>query len=163
MNQPAEASTLDALRNKAPKLVDAPIDYGVPAECTGFSVKLVWILAYGLLRRAFGDSGITPQRFSMLELIGRNPGLQQVQLGNALGLSRPAATLIIDFWQDRGCIERRSDQKDRRSFGIYPTTRGMDELARLRPLVLQADAALTSGLAESEIAELRRLMAKIHL
>ena len=164
MDMPVETSSaLDDLRRRAPKLTEATLDYGVPATCTGFSVKLVWILGYGLLMRAFGDSGITPQRFSMLELIGCNPGLQQVQLGNALGLSRSAATLSIDFWEQRGCLERRTDPADRRSFGIYLTDGGETELARLRLLVRQADEALTSGLDQGEIAELRRLLAKIHL
>jgi DNA-binding MarR family transcriptional regulator len=99
----------------------------------------------------------------MLELIGRNPGLQQIQLGNALGLSRSAATLTIDFWEVRGCIERRSDKADRRSFGIYPTAKGEAELTRLRRLVLEADIALTGALTDEETAELRRLLAKIHL
>ena len=161
---PADTSTpLDDLRHRVPKLTEATIDYGLLARLAGFSVKLVWILGYGLLMRAIGDSGITPQRYSMLELIGCNPGLQQIQLGNALGLSRSAATLTIDFWEDRGCIERRTDKADRRSFGIYLTAIGEAELIRLRKLVLDADKALTSSLTEEETAELRRLLAKIHL
>jgi DNA-binding MarR family transcriptional regulator len=161
---PADTSTpLDDLRHRVPKLTEATIDYGLLARLAGFSVKLVWILGYGLLMRAIGDSGITPQRYSMLELIGCNPGLQQIQLGNALGLSRSAATLTIDFWEDRGCIERRTDKADRRSFGIYLTAVGEAELLRLRKLVLDADKALTSSLTEEETAELRRLLAKIHL
>ena len=164
MDMPAAASSpLDDLRHRVPKLTEATIDYGVPATCTGFSVKLVWILGYGLLMRAFGDSGITPQRFSMLELIGCNPGLQQIQLGNALGLSRSAATLSIDFWEERGCVERRPDPNDRRSFGVFATAAGTEELVRLRKLVRAADDALTEGLTPDEIAELRALLAKIHL
>ena len=157
------SSALDEVRHRAPKLGEAKIDYGMLADRTGFSVKLAWILGYALLTRAFGDSGITPQRFSMLELIGCNPGLQQIHLGNALGLSRSAATLTLDFWEDRGCIERRADRKDRRSFEVYLTATGEIELARLRELVLESDLALTAGLTAAETAELRRLLAKIHL
>ncbi len=164
VDRPAQSLTpLDPMRHRVPKLSEAAIDYGVLAQRTGFSVKLVWILGYGLLMRAIGDDGITPQRFSMLELIGCNPGLQQIQLGNALGLSRSAATLTIDFWEARGCIERCSHKADRRSFGIYPTAKGEAELARLRRLVLEADTALTSALTDEETTEFRRLLAKIHL
>ena len=164
MDMAANASSpLDDLRHRVPKLTEATIDYGLTAQCTGFSVKLVWILGYSLLMRAFGDSGITPQRFSMLELIGCNPGLQQTQLGNALGLSRSAATLAVDFWEQRGCVERRPDPTDRRSFGVFLTSAGEAELARLRELVRAADDALTEGLSEDEIAQLRGLLAKIHL
>jgi DNA-binding MarR family transcriptional regulator len=164
MDMPADASSrLDDFRHRVPKLTEATIDYGLHTDCTGFSVKLVWILGYGLLMRACGDSGITPQRFSMLELIGCNPGHQQIQLGNALGLSRSAATLSIDFWEERGCVERRPDPTDRRSFGVFATAVGMEELARLRKLVRTADDALTEGLTQDEIARLRGLLAKIHL
>ena len=156
-------SALDAVRHRVPKLGEASIDYGMLAHRTGFSLKLAWILGYALLMRAFGDSGITPQRFSMLELIGCNPGLQQIHLGNALGLSRSAATLTIDFWEDRGCIERRADKSDRRSFEIYLTPHGEIELTRLRELVLESDLALTGGLTAEETAQLRQLLAKIHL
>ena len=156
-------SALEEVRHRAPKLGEAKIAYGMLANRTGFSVKLAWIPGYALLMRAFGDSGVTPQRFSMLELIGCNPGSQQIQLGNALGLSRSAATLAIDFWEDRGCIERRADKNDRRSFEIYLTPAGEIELARLRELVLESDLALTEGLTAEETAELRRLLAKIHL
>lgn len=161
--QPKSAASLEQVRRRAPNLVSAPIEYGMLAELTGFSIKLAWILGYGLLNRAFGDTGITPLRFSMLELIGRNPGLQQIQLGTALGLSRSAATLAIDFWEDRGCVQRRIEPSDRRAFGVFTTAEGDAQLQRLRALVQEADEALTEDLSQSEIAQLRRLLAKIHL
>jgi DNA-binding MarR family transcriptional regulator len=156
------ADPLVDVRNRAPALSESEIDYGLLTGLTGFSVKLVWILGHGLLAREFGDSGITPHRFSILEVIGRNPGLQQTQLAAALALTRPATTLAVDFWEDRGCVERRKIAGDRRSFVVYPTAHGEAELARLRKLVRKADAALTSGLSEGEAKELRRLLRKIH-
>jgi DNA-binding MarR family transcriptional regulator len=141
---------------------EGQLDYGLLQQLTGFSIKLAWILGYSLLQRAFGDSGVTPLRVSMLELVGTNPGAQQTQLATALGLSRPAATLAIDFWEARDCVERRPDPSDRRSFGIYLTETGEEELARLRVQIKQADDALLADLAPAEIAELRRLLAKIH-
>ena len=120
------------------------------------------ILGHGLLAREFGNSGITPHRFSILEVIGQNPGLQQTQLAAALALTRPATTLAVDFWEERGCVERRKIAGDRRSFGVYPTPHGKRERARLQDLVRKADAALTSGLSDAETEELRRLLQKIH-
>ena len=55
MDMAANASSpLDDLRHRVPKLTEATIDYGLTAQCTGFSVKLVWILGYSLLMRAVG-------------------------------------------------------------------------------------------------------------
>ena len=60
----------------------------------------------------------------MLEVIGRNPGLPQTQLAAALALTRPATSLAVDFWEDRGCVERRKIRGDRRSVGVYLTAHG---------------------------------------
>jgi len=156
------ADPLADVRYRTPPLEGHEIDHGILTDLTGFSVKLVWILGHGLLAREFGDSGITPHRYSILEVIGRNPGLQQTQLAAALALTRPATTLAVDFWEERGCVERRKIRGDRRYSGVYPTQHGEEELHRLRALVRQADAALTSDLTDAEAKELRRLMKKIH-
>ncbi len=162
------ATDLDAddplaqVRHRSPQLGRVAIDYGILPELTGFSVKLAWILGHALIMRGLGDSGITPHRFSMLEIVGSNPGLQQTQLANALALSRPATTLAIDFWEDRGCVERRRLPGDRRSFGIFMTREGETELGRLRAITREADATLTADLTADEARELRRLLRKIH-
>ena len=153
---------LASVRRRAPALTNSEVDLGLLTDLTGFSVKLVWILGHGLLAREFGDTGITPHRYSMLEVIGRNPGLQQTQLAAALALTRPATSLAVDFWEDRGCVERRTIPDDRRSFGVYLTAHGEKELVQLRKLVRKADAALTAGLTEAEADELRRILRKIH-
>jgi DNA-binding MarR family transcriptional regulator len=154
--------SLSAVRHRAPALAGTGLDLGLLTDLTGFSVKLVWILGHGLLAREFGDTGITPHRFSMLEVIGQNPGLQQTQLAAALALTRPATTLAVDFWEERGCVERRKIAGDRRSFGVCLTPHGEEELERLRALVRKADFALTAGLSDAETQELRRLLRKIH-
>ena len=149
-------------QRRAPRMRETGVDYGLLAQTTGFPIKLAWIIGYTLLGRMIDDPAITPQRFSMLELIGTNPGLPQSRLGEALGLSRPRTSLSIDFWQDRCCVERRPAPDDRRSFGIYLTPLGEEELARLRERVIASDAQLTRALDPAEVAELRRLLAKIH-
>lgn len=138
------------------------MDFGLLPDLTGFSLKLAWVLGHSLLTRTFAESGITPHRFSVLEVIGRNPGIQPTQLAAALALTRPATTLAVDFWEERGCVERRSTPGDRRSFGVFATAHGKQELERFRALVRQSDAALTANLDESEVAELRRMLNKIH-
>lgn len=156
------ADPLAQVRHRSPQLGSEGIDYGILPGLTGFSIKLAWILGHALLMRGLGDSGITPHRFSMLEIICRNPGLQQTQLAAALALSRPATSLAIDFWEQRGSAERRRLPGDRRSFGVFATPTGEREVRELRSLMQEADAALTAELTAKEVDELRRLLRKIH-
>ena len=86
------AGTIRGNATRPPSIDAGDVDYGLLAELTGFSLKLVWILGRNLLAREFEEYGVTPHRFSVLEVIGRNPGLQQGQLAAALALSRPATT-----------------------------------------------------------------------
>lgn len=150
------------VRHRTPPLANGEIDYGLLADLTGFSLKLAWVLGHGHLSRELGDPGVTPHRFSALEVISRNPGLQQTQLAAALALTRPATTLAVDFWEERGCVERRKIAGDRRLSGVYTTARGQQELTRLRERVRNADVALTADLSEAEIEALRTLLRKIH-
>jgi DNA-binding MarR family transcriptional regulator len=161
-SDPQPADPLASVRHRSPQLSVGAIDYGILRNLTGFSVKLAWILGHALVTRELGDGAITPHRFSILEMIGCNPGLQQIQLARALALSRPATTLMIDFWEQRGCVERRRLPGDRRSFGVFTTAAGEGELERLRPMMSRADEALTMELSADEVKELRRLLRKIH-
>jgi|SRR5690606_3927984 len=163
MSIPAEVSDpLLDVRHRTPPLASSEIDYGLLTDLTGFSLKLAWVLGHGHLSRELGDPGVTPHRFSTLEVISRNPGLQQTQLAAALALTRPATTLAVDFWEVRGCVERRKVEGDRRLSGVYTTAHGEQELKRLRERVRNADVALTADLTAEEIVSLRKLLEKIH-
>ena len=160
----SQTSTPDPLlevRHRTPSFTQREVDYGLLTDLTGFSLKLAWVLGHSLLSREF-DPGVTPHRFSTLEVISRNPGMQQTQLAAALALTRPATTLAVDFWEERGCVERRKVAGDRRLSGVYITPHGERELDRLRQRVRKADVALVADLSEAEVETLRSLLRKIH-
>ena len=160
----SETSAPDPLlevRHRTPSFTQGEVDYGLLTDLTGFSLKLAWVLGHSLLSREF-DPGVTPHRFSTLEVISRNPGMQQTQLAAALALTRPATTLAVDFWEERGCVERRKVAGDRRLSGVYITPHGERELDRLRQRVRKADVALVADLSEAEVETLRGLLRKIH-
>ena len=149
-------------RRKTLRLFDPKLDYGLLPALTGFRLRRASVIDFSFFGEASGDATITPLRFSMLELIGANPGLQQVQIAQALGLSRPAVSVTIDFWEQRGCVERRSAPGDRRSNGIFLTDVGRERLDQLETQVAAHDRQLTDALTAEEIEELHRLLAKIY-
>ena len=156
-----KADPLANVRHRASSMGGRP-NYGLLGELTGYSLKLAWGLGQSLLSVELGDNAITPHRFSVLEVIACNPGMQQTELASALALSRSATTLALDFWEARDCVERCSNSTDRRSFAVFVTSQGKQELERLRHAVRAADNALTAALTTEDAAELRRLLGKIH-
>lgn len=143
-------------------MFDPSLDYGILPSLTGFALRRASLLDFGQFGDALGDRAITPLRYSLLEVVGANPGLQQVQLAEILGLAKPAATLAIDFWESRDCVERRKDERDRRSYGIFLTDSGKRTLATLQGLVVEHDQKLTNCLSETELESLRSCLKKIY-
>jgi DNA-binding MarR family transcriptional regulator len=137
------------------------VDYGQLDRLLGYAIARVNLVSDATFRAAVGDRAITPLRYSILEIAGCNPGLQQVQLADALMLSRSAVTLLLDYWQARGCIERRPTPVDRRSFGIFLTVAGASRLADLRERTRVHDRELSTLLSSAERVELRRLLEKL--
>jgi DNA-binding MarR family transcriptional regulator len=149
-------------RRKSFKPFDPALDFGVLPQLTGFGLRRAQLSDFSRFAKSVGDKTVTQLRFSMLALIGANPGLQQAQLAQALGLSRPMATVTIDYWEERACVERRSHPRDRRSNGIHISPQGREVLSELQRRVLAHDRNLTERLTNGEVKELRRLLAKIY-
>lgn len=144
------------------RLFDSSYSYGQLSSLTGFALRRASLLDFARFSDSVGDRAITPLRYSLLEIVGANPGLQQVELAKILGLSKPAATLGLDFWQERDCISREKNTGDRRSYGIHLTETGEATLAQLRESVRQHDEQLTACLSREELAELQSLLQRIY-
>lgn len=137
------------------------VDPGLLGDLLSHALARAHFRGEAIFQLAVRDRSITPLRYALLELVGANPGLQQVQLAEALKLSRPAVTLVTDFWQARGCLERRPRAADRRSFGIVLTAQGRELLCDLRLRVLAHDRRFAASLDQHERKELERLLKKL--
>lgn len=137
------------------------VDKGQLDRLLGYAIARANFVGDATFHAAVRDRSVTPLRYAMLEVVGSNPGLLQVQLGETLALSRPTVTMLLDYWQSHGCIERRSTPIDRRSFGIFLTAIGSARLADLRACACVHDRELSLGLTASERAELKRLLDKL--
>lgn len=142
-------------------IFDPSFDYGQLSRLIGFHLRSASLLDFRTFPETMGDRSVTPLRYSVLEVVGANPELQQVQIAAMLGLSKSAATLAIDYWQERDCMIRRRSGSDRRAHGVLLTEQGRRKLAELRPKVAHHDAMLTASLSQEEIAQLFSPLRKI--
>jgi DNA-binding MarR family transcriptional regulator len=74
--------------------------------------------------QAFKPLGVTPPQGFLLRLVLAQPGLSQYEIAEALTISRPTATRLIDGLQALGLVERRDAQHDARHWSVHPTARG---------------------------------------
>jgi DNA-binding MarR family transcriptional regulator len=72
-----------------------------------------------------------------------------------LGVSKQAASQLIDTLVVRGYLERRADPEDRRRVMIEVTDRGRAAAAAVRAGVQAVDVELTESISPTEMAGLR--------
>jgi DNA-binding MarR family transcriptional regulator len=70
-----------------------------------------------------------PGQFSVLAVIGRNPGITQSQLCEALGVKRANLVAVIDRFEELDLARREASATDRRSNRLRLTGAGQKALA----------------------------------
>jgi DNA-binding MarR family transcriptional regulator len=73
-----------------------------------------------------------------------------------LGVSKQAASQLVDILVLRGYVERSADSADRRRMNVRLTERGQAAAAAIRSARLSVDELLATKLSEDEIRGLRR-------
>jgi DNA-binding MarR family transcriptional regulator len=83
---------------------------------------------------------IRPAQYAVLVVIGANPGLPQMTLGNTLGIERGRLVRVLDELEGRGLTRRVPSTVDRRSHSLHLTRGGQLLLARAKALAARHEA-----------------------
>jgi DNA-binding MarR family transcriptional regulator len=113
--------------------VSAPTEarLGVLDDYIGFHLRQAQNAAFKAYKKRTGDPEVRPGWFSILALIGANPGITPVLLSRANGHDKSTMTPILrDLTQCR-LIERMSVANDKRSYALALTEAGREKLEML--------------------------------
>ncbi len=108
------------------------LDAGVLEDAVGFWLRLAQQQDLRRFNRLFAEAGVSQLVYSLLLLIGANPGRRQADLGAALHIRQPNLVEPIEGLIARGLVQRRPDPDDRRAQTLALTADGETLLARLR-------------------------------
>jgi DNA-binding MarR family transcriptional regulator len=104
---------------------------------------------------------LTPPHAGILRAIAAAPGRSQQALSTQLGLLPSRVVAFVDDLEDRGYLERRPNPDDRRQYALYLTPDGKELMGKVSRIARQHDRAITSGLSDSQRAQLRELLATL--
>ena len=90
----------------------------------GYSLRRAQFSTYSAFTEAMEKFDIRPSQFTVLVLIGTNPGLTQSAICNELGIQKTNFVALLDKLEARGLTERRKTSGDRRSSALYLTPEG---------------------------------------
>jgi len=92
-------------------------------ELIEITTKIIgdWETRFG---EKYGDEGLTPRQLEYIDVINKlgNPNLGEI--AEALKLSKPSVTAIVDKLAGKGYIQKFQSDKDRRSFHVHLSTKG---------------------------------------
>jgi len=104
---------------------------------------------------------LTPPHAGILRAIAAAPGRSQQALSTQLGLLPSRVVAFVDDLEEGGYLERRPNPDDRRQYALYLTAAGKELMVKVSRIARQHDRAITSGLSDSQRAQLRELLATL--
>jgi len=154
-------------RNNGKEIADGAADntglqLGELAELLGYSLKRAQLKVFEDFLRCVAPLQLTPAQFSVLLLLDRNPGRNQTEIANTLGILRPNFVSMLDALESRGLCARMRSTNDRRSHILVLTDKGRAVLARAKKLVASKhEARLNELLGPANRVALLEMLSKI--
>lgn len=138
------------------------LQLGELSELLGYSLKRAQLKVFEDFLNCVAPLQLTPAQFSVLLLLDRNPGRNQTEIANTLGILRPNFVSMLDGLESRDLCARMRSTNDRRSHILALTEKGRAVLARAKKLVASKHEARLNELLGSEgRAALLEMLAKI--
>ncbi len=105
--------------------------------------------------------GLRPRHFAAFHTLASEGGCSQRTLGAALGMDPNSVVLVVDDLQQRGLVERRRDQQDRRRYALYLTDDGRAMLNRVRTAAVTVEEAMLAVLEPAQREVMRSMLTTI--
>jgi DNA-binding MarR family transcriptional regulator len=106
---------------------------------------------------------LRPVDFSVLSLIGHNPGITSRQLCSVLNILPPNLVGFLKTFEKRQLIERKPHPTDGRAVGLFLTEAGNSLMREAEITANESDLSTASSLTAAERKTLTRLLQKIYL
>lgn len=138
------------------------LQMGELSELLGYSLKRAQLRIFEDFLRCVAPLQLTPAQFSVLLLLEKNPGRNQTEIANTLGILRPNFVAMLDSLEGRDLCSRIRSTNDRRSHILVLTDKGRAVLARAKKLIAaKHEARLNELLGPANRAALLDMLAKI--
>lgn len=114
----------------------------------GYYIRRVQVWVFQDFIRSLAPLEIRPAQYSVLMVIGANPGLSQSDLADTLAIERARLVHVLDKLEKRGFTERQASPHDRRSHALHLTPEGQKVLKQAKALAARHEANLIKTLGE---------------
>jgi DNA-binding MarR family transcriptional regulator len=159
------AANADDYTGRMPAKQD-PSSSGVDQSCLSHLLGYQLVQADIPLKRTFfkhiGEPlGLRPVEFTILALVAHNPGVTGKELSQALAVTAPNITILLDKMSEKGLVARVRSETDRRAQNIHLTTAGEKLAKRAIGVSKTMEQEVLRHLSEGERVMLLELLQKV--
>ena len=121
-------------------------DLGALKGHLGYFLRRAQVWIFQDFIRTLASVDIRPAQYSVLTVIGANPGLSQADVAELLGIERARLVRLLDRLERRGLTQRLPSPVDRRSHSLKLSAAGRTMLKRAEALAAIHEAHLRERL-----------------
>jgi DNA-binding MarR family transcriptional regulator len=138
------------------------VDSAFLRTLVGYNTRRATLRILSVFDMRMAPLELNPVEFSILCLIGHNPGLTPSQLCAELGLLPPNLTKLLARLDKRQLLQRRAPEADKRVVCLSLSPAGQRLLADAQSRVALLEAEASSALTERQRQTLITLLQKIY-
>jgi len=137
---------------------DKDVSLGDLPDQLGFLVRRVQLWVFREFTRELARFDITLAQYSVLTVIGANPGINQLAVASALTIERAGLGRLIERLEARNLLKRLPSTVDRRSYVLHLTPEGRKALARMGAIVYKNEKRLEQKFRPGDFEDLKRML-----
>jgi DNA-binding MarR family transcriptional regulator len=124
----------------------------------GYAVRRFQIWIFQDFIRTLAAADLRPTQYSVLTVIGANPGLSQMAVAQRLGIERARLVHLLDSLEDRKLVKRVRSKTDRRSHALHLTARGETSLRQFKLLAAEHERNVAEKIGKENREQLLRIL-----
>ncbi|MGY4474384.1 MarR family winged helix-turn-helix transcriptional regulator [Bradyrhizobium sp. USDA 3364] len=125
----------------------------------GYAVRRFQLWIFQDFIKTLATVDIRPTQYSVMTVIGANPGLSQMAVAKRLGIERARLVHLLDSLEERDFVSRIPSATDRRSHALHLTARGKTALAQFKRLAAEHERHVAEKIGKENRERLLQILA----
>ena len=125
----------------------------------GYAVRRFQLWIFQDFIKTLATVDIRPTQYSVMTVIGANPGLSQMAVAKRLGIERARLVHLLDSLEARDFVSRVPSATDRRSHALHLTDPGEAALRQFKRLAAEHERHVAEKIGKENREQLLQILA----
>ena len=125
----------------------------------GYAIRRFQLWIFQDFIKTLAAVDIRPTQYSVMTVIGANPGLSQMAVAKRLGIERARLVHLLDSLEGRKLVKRVKSREDRRSHALHLTDPGQAALKQFKRLAAEHERHVAEKIGRENREKLLQILA----